>query len=68
MEPLGQDLSTLDEVLGFRFEESGRPYEGFQFLRVGCGIVAGLLVAAKQVRRDLVDPLIGALRGQDGGD
>ncbi len=61
-------FAASDQVLGFILIESGRFDQGFQFeWRGGCKVLR-TTKSFEQCRRDLIDPLVGALGGKDRGD
>ena len=67
-ESLAEHLAQPDERRRLVAEEPGGPDEGLELVAVGGGVAGGGAVAREQRRRDLVDPLVGALGAEDGGD
>ena len=61
------DLGALNEIARLGFEKPGRTNKGLQLGRASFCIVTWPLVSTKEIRGDLVDALVGALRRQDGG-
>ena len=60
--------AAADDVFGFILIESGRPDLLLQNGLIGLSIVFRALVLLEQMRRDLVDTIIGALGRKDCGD
>ncbi len=66
--PLHQGGTEPDQAARLVAEEAGRTDHRLEPGPVGTGIIRRRRVAAEQRRRDLVDPLVGALRRQDRRD
>ena len=65
---LDQRPGAADDGVGLGPEEAGWLDQLFDVDWVGVGRGGGVWVAGKERQRDLVDPLVSGLRGQDGRD
>ena len=65
---LDQNSGTTANRLGLGAEEAGRADEFFQFCRRDSGKILGRSATLEESWGDLVDPVIRALGGKDGGD
>src|SRR5687768_4410937 len=65
---LGQCRAKLDQGVGLGSKEARGLDQLLQFLPVGSGVRGGVGIAGEYQRRDQVDPLVGALCRQNGGN
>jgi len=65
---LDQHLAAADDAFGLVSVEAGGADRLLQLGRIGVREIVRGAVLLEQVFRDLIDALVGALRGQDGGD
>ena len=66
---LGKEGGTHgSDIFGFVAVEAGGADEGFEFLLRDGGVVGRSAAAREEVFGDDIDPFIGALGGEDGGD
>ena len=65
---LDKHLAAANDALGLVSVEACRANRLLQLRRIGVGEILRGAVLLEQVFRDLIDPLVGALGREDGGD